>query len=1844
MGTTVYPELYTKGTRVWIKHPTDVWYCAEIKENFDKNSGHLLLIPYYGNDGGYGDNKIDADVDDKDDENFKEKTLIIKDLLKDLPPLRNPDILIGSNDLTCLSYLHEPSVLYNLRIRFLKHQQIYTWCGIVLVAINPFTDLEIYGEDTIQMYHTNLANLAQMDPHIYAVAEDAFTKLERNNINQSVIVSGESGAGKTVSAKFAMRYFASIAGSDSNIETRVLASNPIMEAIGNAKTVRNDNSSRFGKYIQILFDRRNRHIMGGNMRTYLLEKSRVTYQGVGERNFHIFYQLCSYANQNRLDYLGLSNDQRQFVYLGSNEPTAYDDMTRFLEALDTLGFSAKQRDKLFAVIAAILHGGNIMFQRRQQDDDESCTLANRESLDSLQTFCRLLDLNESSTLKWLTSRLLKTGGHEIIATPLNAQMAQYGLEALLKFIYEKLFLWIVSMINQSLGPISTQQSIVKEYQFIGVLDIYGFEHFENNSFEQFCINYANEVLQQQFNWHVFKLEQDEYVREGIDWQFITFTDNQPVIDLIESKPIGILCLLDEECRMPQGNDRTWCSKLYKQITIGDVFKKPKFNFQTSFIIEHFADVVTYNVDGFLEKNRDTIWEEQIDLLKRSSVVECLFMDDKIVQTPPSTKGAGGKIRVSMPQSDQRRQKKKAKATIGFQFRESLEALMKILNSTEPHYVRCIKPNDNKAAFEFNNIRAVQQLRACGVLETIRISSNGYPSRWSYQDFANRYRVLRVGCCHAITTPTKTKSTDAKNVPKPTPRKLVRAGSSFAVEIRAICEDIVKIVYEDKIYSHFNLSDSSNEQQKTTTEQQQQQQQAERKPYQFGKTKIFFRPGQVALLERIRSQKLRECSILIQKMIRGWLQRKRYQRIRQAAVAIQKYGRGWLARRYYQHLRQTKAATIIQKHWRRNVQQCRYQTIRKSIMALQTRGRAYLARKRYENMRQNRAAITIQRYWRGYWVQKQYRDTRKKIIIAQSCVRRFLAKKEYRRLRIEARSVEHVTNLNKGLEKKIMTLQERIDDLIEENRLLKLTEGRYTTLRHEMEQMGMELTEIKTRQRQDHLQAQNYQSQIEKLITVNKELEQKVLRLEETKSELEERIRETLNDKKQMADNIEKIDEAIQKREHELREEFERERRILIAQCEEEKTSKQQLLSRYMDLEGKQIATVEQQRSVNQRLLNRFNGDEETNTNSLQSDRQEDFDSNLDRISIMMQCTELEQEMKKLLIENQKLREQIAKTIDDKVPTAAASLLSEQFEELQNELVRYKKERADLKRVILMEDHLTTFNGEPNQKAKHQEDLVATYKNLFAKLDEQIAIKDEMIRKLNNQNLYLKYSNKPLLLSSSIVPGHSNMDGNNLAINTNVDYNCDETKSLLGMFKFFAKDSSMINRILFYDFDPTNMNYASQCHSHTIAFIIYMCVRYADKIDYEKMAQDFMFNVITWIKKKSSLAASKNQTEILVHLLSTTFKIAILIKYYSEYYFEVAEQDAEQTKNSQTKTMDNIDSGFNDENKERKKTKTINGGQTIDADCEPNETDEAIESDYDRDYVQSLKNFDLTEYIKYLNELMVYMYFKIIKIFEDRILSLTVAAILEHQELSGMSLRQKRDENSDPDSGPPSPTEREIHTLFKELSNMQAIFRLHRLDEHFIYQFFKQIFYFIGMTALNNLMMRKDLCTNERAIEIIYNVSLFEQFLRENKIMNWDEVKSQMDPILQATKLLISTKTEKQIPAIVFTTQSLSIPQIIKIINMYTPSDEEHISRNFIKNLNKELQEQRLLKDGGTTQTETSTSYLMNTAREFPLYIPFIDKNFDNNISPLQATDLTCDLQKIDIPISLQRLERFLEKI
>lgn len=836
-------------------------------------------------------------------------------------------------------------VLNNIKKRFIHEKAIYTWCGVALVALNPYQEQDIYGDQAVETYHSASHSVyLHLDPHIYAVTEDAYSKLERNFKDQSIIVSGESGAGKTVSAKHAMRYLASIASSKAKlrVENRVLASNPIMEAIGNASTVRNDNSSRFGKYIMIYFDRHSRKILGANMRTYLLEKSRVTNQQLGERNYHIFYQILNYAynNPSKMSNLKLIDSQddlvrmRKFKILSGIEPNdSRDDLRRFNEALQTLNIDQRRIDIIYKIMAGILHGGNIEIEQKNEDD--TCCQIDLGSF-HFQACCELFGLDPKETQKRMTTKLLRSG-REIIEQPLTKKVAEYSRDAMLKFIYECLFTWLVGLINLSLSskdqpqqqqppPIlkspTTKKSILDEPQFIGILDIYGFENFKTNSFEQFCINYANEVLQQQYNQHVFKLEQEEYIREGIDWTFIEYSDNQPVIDIIEKKPIGILSLLDEECRMPKGSDKSWCAKLYEQLlspncsqhTIkrgskssnhtktnndNNVFKKPKINFQSSFCIGHYAEEVIYDVDTFLEKNRDTIAEEQSELLRKSDIIGCIFEDPLLpINTRPKPKT-------------------RQSATVGHQFRGSLAALIKTLNDTEPHYIRCIKPNDEKKAFEFNEERAVQQLKACGVYETIRISNNGFPSRWLYKDFAKRYCVLIHGTpifeelakkssLARIEANLSSGLSDHDNdnnddddkvdengklsnaemdedytalaklhyLPATSSSHFMRNFSS--ADVRPICEAICKIAYKDTIYNHLRTVEEQNYIDKLIERHGNKSSAI----YQFGKTKIFFRGGQIGYLERIRGQKLRGYTITIQRHVRGWLARQSYIRRRE----------------------------------------------------------------------------------------------------------------------------------------------------------------------------------------------------------------------------------------------------------------------------------------------------------------------------------------------------------------------------------------------------------------------------------------------------------------------------------------------------------------------------------------------------------------------------------------------------------------------------------------------------------------------------------------------------------------------------------------------------------------------------------------------------------------------------------------------------------------------------------------------------------------------------------------------------------------------------------------------------
>ncbi|KAF7471631.1 Hypothetical predicted protein [Marmota monax] len=510
-------ELYTKFARVWIPDPEEVWKSAELLKDYKPGDKVLLLHLEEGKD-------LEYRLDPK---------------TKELPHLRNPDILVGENDLTALSYLHEPAVLHNLRVRFIDSKLIYTYCGIVLVAINPYEQLPIYGEDIINAYSGQ--NMGDMDPHIFAVAEEAYKQMARDERNQSIIVSGESGAGKTVSAKYAMRYFATVSGSasEANVEEKVLASNPIMESIGNAKTTRNDNSSRFGKYIEIGFDKRYR-IIGANMRTYLLEKSRVVFQAEEERNYHIFYQLCASAQLPEFKMLRLGN-ANSFHYTkqgGSPVIEGVDDakeMAHTRQACTLLGISESYQMGIFRILAGILHLGNVAFTSR---DSDSCTIPPKH--EPLSIFCDLMGVDYEEMCHWLCHRKLATATETYIK-PISKLQATNARDALAKHIYAKLFNWIVDHVNQAL------HSAVKQHSFIGVLDIYGFETFEINSFEQFCINYANEKLQQQFNMHVFKLEQEEYMKEQIPWTLIDFYDNQPCINLIESK-LGVLDLLDEECK------------------------------------------------------------------------------------------------------------------------------------------------------------------------------------------------------------------------------------------------------------------------------------------------------------------------------------------------------------------------------------------------------------------------------------------------------------------------------------------------------------------------------------------------------------------------------------------------------------------------------------------------------------------------------------------------------------------------------------------------------------------------------------------------------------------------------------------------------------------------------------------------------------------------------------------------------------------------------------------------------------------------------------------------------------------------------------------------------------------------------------------------------------------------------------------------------------------------------------------------------------------------------------------------------------------------------------------------
>lgn len=897
----------------------------------------------------------------------------------DLPPLRNPPILESTEDLTSLSYLNEPAVLHAIRKRY-GQLQIYTYSGIVLIATNPFQRIDsLYTPDIIQAYSGK--KRGDLEPHLFAIAEDAYRCMLRDRSNQTIVVSGESGAGKTVSAKYIMRYFATVEDPQrpklpahhpsmeeiNKTEEQILATNPIMEAFGNAKTTRNDNSSRFGKYLEILFNK-DIDIIGAKIRTYLLERSRLVFQPQTERNYHIFYQLISGLPKTQKEELGLTNVE-DFNYINQGgEPVIanVDDAEEFnitREALTTIGIKEDLQHKIFRVLAALLHIGNIQITSTRTN-----AILNSDE-PSLVKACDLLGLDPANFAKWTTKKQIITRSEKIVSN-LNHSQSVVVRDSVAKYIYSAIFDWLVYAINHSLCTPEIQKHV---QSFIGVLDIYGFEHFKKNSFEQFCINYANEKLQQEFNQHVFKLEQDEYVKEEIEWEFIDFADNQPCISLIEAK-LGILSLLDEESRLPAGSDESWIGKLYQNFdkpVHSKFFQKPRFG-KSSFIVNHYAMAVSYESEGFIEKNRDSVPDEHMEVLTSTSneffksVLEFSHEAALAVEKTPA------KTRVI-----------NRKPTLGGIFKSSLIDLMKTINDTNVHYIRCIKPNEKKIAWVFDGPMVLSQLRACGILETIRISCEGFPTRWTYEEFASRYYLL---------------------IPS----------TQWVEDAKEFCSRILQR----------NILESGK--------------------YQMGKTKLFFRAGQLAFLERLRSDRMNEAAVIIQKNMKMVYWRKQYRLIRTSVVQFQAAAKGYIARRKAKEERENRAAVIIQKNWKGHQQYQEYQRIRKELITVQSIIRAKSCRKRLLEERFDSAAGLIQRQWRGYMARKDFKDTKKKITIIQGLWRIKLAKRQLQVLREEAKSVNHYKEVQYKLENKVIELTQVMSAHKDENKKLKETIESLTT--------------------------------------------------------------------------------------------------------------------------------------------------------------------------------------------------------------------------------------------------------------------------------------------------------------------------------------------------------------------------------------------------------------------------------------------------------------------------------------------------------------------------------------------------------------------------------------------------------------------------------------------------------------------------------------------------------------------------------------------------------------------------------------------------------------------------------
>jgi len=1011
-----------------------------------------------------------------------------------------------------LTHLHEPSLLQSLRQRY-SSRNVYTFCGSILLALNPFCEIEgLYGENRMNEYWSREltdcgSDRLDIEPHVYAVAHEAFramkrafddvkerTKQRNSDIctDQSILVSGESGAGKTVTTKIVMRYLATLSKksatgcaltdapdmqTSSGMEQQVLQSNPVLESFGNARTVRNDNSSRFGKFIEIQFHKSG-CLMGASIKTYLLEKVRLIQQAEGERNYHIFYELLNGLKpreKERQDFglygLGV-HDFRMTSTSGTFDRRDgvrdADTYKGLRNAMATVGFSSIEQKEILQIVSGLLHMSNLNFFETKSD---AATLD--ESQTSLAHVLKLFGVDLYSLNDALCTRTI-TVGQEVMKKNLCLDKAENAIQALMKATYGALFEHIVKRINKSITVGSEENTELNstseysrdEYAFIKILDIFGFESFELNSFEQMCINYCNEALQQQFNKFIFKLEQQEYERENIAWSFISFPDNQDVLDLIEKKHTGIFSILDEQCKLAKCTDQSFANVTYEKCRdhprfIADRTQKAA----GSFSINHYAGPVEYSSASFLEKNKDELPKEATDFLFSSSIT----LLTKLGSILSKNKSAGNKP-TRNGGSSQRMQRSLgslASASVGNQFAVQLRELRQRIDKTAPHYIRCLKPNDELTPDNFVPSIIADQLRCAGVLEAVRVSRVGYPQRYLKDMFVRRYRILKA----------------------------------HQLRQRDVCEALVEYVVPQIWEIQNPVSESAIDHGHPSKSVQSAMYDLVSVGIQLGKTKVFLRQNAFDALEYLRDQKLNSAAIQIQAKFRMYYQRLVYEYHCYSVFVVQSCFRRYLAKKKLQEIKKNTVAIMIQSMWRGYMIYSNYSLILFVTGWCQRTNRGNIGRAIYHRLRQEKKVLIIQSWFRMKRCRKRYLVQRCIVLNLQQLFRGKKARIILRQLMLNAKDLSQVLIERDELKKVAVQLKLQLEEAnrkVEDKAAQLAVEARVESEESKAKKRAVRCEENKYSQ--DSLQQG---SAIEELKRINVELIKQVADLKQQISTLQE---------------------------------------------------------------------------------------------------------------------------------------------------------------------------------------------------------------------------------------------------------------------------------------------------------------------------------------------------------------------------------------------------------------------------------------------------------------------------------------------------------------------------------------------------------------------------------------------------------------------------------------------------------------------------------------------------------------------------------------------------------------------